>query len=64
MSTDSKENVTINSNQRLEIAIAEDDLELVINSGDKFGLFGSNNPNAAASVVSHEWFETFDGQVK
>ena len=59
-----KQNITLTSNQRLEIKIGEHNLEVLIASKDMFGVFGSNNPKTVASIVSHDWFKAFDGKVE
>ena len=46
-----KQNITLTSNQRLEIKIGEHNLEVLISSKDMFGVFGSNNPKTVASIV-------------
>lgn len=61
--TDSKHRFHIKSNERLNIVIGEHHLETVIKSNDTFGIFGSNNPHKVSSILSHEWFEAFAGQV-
>ena len=59
-----KQNITLTSNQRLEMKIGEDNLEVLISSKDMFGVFGSNNPKTVASIVSHDWFKAFNGKVE
>ena len=58
------QNITLNTNQRLEIMIGDHNLEVLISSKNVFGIFGSNNPKTVASIVSHDWFKAFDGKVE
>ena len=60
----SMKNITTTLNHRVQIIIGNQDIELNIKSVNRFGIFGSNNPTSNASIVSHDWFHPFDGQVK
>ena len=51
-------------NQRVQLEVGNEDAELEIKSIDRFGIFGSNNPTTIATIVSHDWFYPFDGQVR
>ena len=61
---DFSENVTMKADQRVNILVGEDDLEVLITSKDIFGIFGSNFPEQRASIVSHEWFKPFNNIVR
>ena len=56
-------NVTVTFNQRVQLEVENEDAEIEIKSDDRFGIFGSNNPSTIATIVSHDWFYPFDGQV-
>ena len=56
-------NISFNLNQRLQLDVVTDDLEIEIKSINRFGIFGSSSPKLVASIVSHDWFHPFDGEV-
>ena len=56
-------NISFNLNQRLQLDAVNDDLEIEIKSINRFGIFGSSSPKLVASIVSHDWFHPFDGEV-
>ena len=60
---DTHKNISFNLSQRLLLDVAKDDLEIEIRSINRFGIFASNRPKLVASIVSHDWFHPFNGQV-
>lgn len=60
---DTYRNISFNLNQRLQLDVEKDDLEIEVKSINRFGIFGSNSRKLVASIVSHDWFHPFNGRV-